>query len=513
MAIIRLPINIIIKSAQHSTMSDSKNKDKKEKMHRKIWIFIVICVLLLVTTTHTYALSDAKVSAIQILLDEACQKSGVPGISVAILNEGQVTYISSGYADKEQALVAGADTQYELASLSKAFTAVGILLLEEQGLLHMTDSIQEYLPWLTFMYRGKPVDMSAVTLNHFLHHTSGLTNSKHSTLIPEGDTPDILLKTVELLSGAELSFKPGEQFSYGTMNYDVLGLVMEAVTGQSYEEFMQRQILQPLGLNNTYMFQNDARSTGQLAQGYRASFLVTAPYNAPTYGGNKPAGYIISSVTDMARWMGIHMGMAQDIPEIFKTVIEKTHQADTTVAPLNGMYYAGGWDVSYDKSIIEHTGGNPNFATAVTLYPQEQTGICLLSNGANTNVALVDNIKAILDDNMKQSYIMGSIQIFDIAGIIITVTGALLAVLFVLLGLRRRRGGEQRPLARKTAFGAWVLISATVIGIICLVVSMVFGGGWVWLSYSLFTAIAALTLLLCSVLWFVYYVRRRPKHR
>ena len=238
-------------------------------------IVIMIASLMLFTgfATPVYALSDAQSAAIQALLDDACRISGVPGMSISIITGEEMFYFSSGYADRDKRLPASENTLYELASVSKAFTGVGILLLEEQGLLSMTDPVQKYLPWLTMEYKGMPVDMQSFTLNNFLHHTSGLTNRKHIQSIPQGSTPDMLRKTVEALVDAELAFAPGEQYEYGTVNYDVLGLVIEVVSGQSYESFMTEQVFRPLSLYHTYVYKEEAQATGQLAQGYRSSFL------------------------------------------------------------------------------------------------------------------------------------------------------------------------------------------------------------------------------------------------
>ena len=92
--------------------------------------------------------------------------------------------------------------------MSKAFTGMGILLLEEQGLLSMTDPIQKYLPWFTLKYQGKPVDMQNLTLNNFFTIPAVLTNIRHTQNIPQGNTPDMLQKTVETLVDAELAFLP-----------------------------------------------------------------------------------------------------------------------------------------------------------------------------------------------------------------------------------------------------------------------------------------------------------------
>ncbi len=473
---------------------------------KKLFIFVIaVLILFSVFVTPGYALSDSQSNSIQTLLDDACRISGVPGMSISILANDEVLYFSSGYADLEKGLSASENTLYELASVSKAYTAMGILLLEKQGLLSMTDSIQKYLPWFTLKYQGKPVDMQRVTLNNFLHHTSGLTNGSHSQNIPQGNTPDMLQKTVEMLVDSELSFYPGEQYNYGTVNYDVLGLVIELVSGQSYEDYMKKQVFQPLGLNQTYVYKEDAQAIGQLAQGYRSSFFMTTPYDAPEYAGNKPAGYIISCTKDMVRWMGIQMGIVQDIPEIFREVIKSSHQGDMSVSNVNGMFYGAGWSVNSDQTIIEHSGGNPNFATKVLMLPKERKGICLLTNGANTNIDLVLKVKDILDGNLSQSYEISGTQFLDITLSSATIVCCLLAVLFFYLGLRRKKMNKKHPMTKKNIVATVFCMIATVI---CVVFIMFIVYNWstilVWLTYSILTALISLALLTACITWFVY---------
>lgn len=471
---------------------------------KKIIVFVfTLFILLSGFPTPSYALSDSKSAAIQALLNDARHISGVPGMSISILADDEVHYFSSGLADRENGLPASENTLYELASVSKAFTGIGILLLEEQGLLSMTDPVQKYLPWFTVKYQGKLVDTQSLTLNNFLHHTSGLTNIRHTQNIPQGNTPDMLQKTVEMLVDAELEFPPGEQYNYGTVNYDVLGLVIEIVSRQSYEDFMMEQVFQPLGLHQTYVYKEDAQATGQLAQGYRSSFFMTTPFKAPDFAGNKPAGYIISNTQDMARWMGIQIGVVQNIPEIFHRVIKKSHKGDTSVSSVNDMYYAAGWSVNADQTIIEHTGGNPNFRTHVVIQLNERRAICLLSNGANTNINLVLKVKDILDGNLTQSYEISGTQLLDILLSSITIIVCLLAVLLFLLGLRRRKTSERHPITKKRTIVTVILLIATIaLGILCLVFD------WstilIWQTYSVLTALISLVLLTASITWFVY---------
>lgn len=176
---------------------------------------------------------------------------------------------------------------------------------------------------------------------------------------------------------------------------------------------------------------------------------MTTPFKAPDYAGNKPAGYIISNTKDMARWMGIQMGIVQDIPEIFHMVIEKSHRGDMSVSAVNGMYYAAGWSVNAEQTIIEHTGANPNFRTEVVILPNERTAVSLLSNGANTNTNMVLKVKDILEGNLTQSYEISGTQLLDIILSSITIILCLLAVLLFLLGLRRRRTNERQPMTKR----------------------------------------------------------------
>ena len=484
-------------------------------MWRNRVIAIIITFMLIAgcyASCYATSLPDAQFEAIQSLLDDACHISGVPGMSVSIIRGDYVFFFSSGCADKGKELPTDETTLYELASVSKAFTGAGILLLEELGQLSMTDSIQEYLPWFTLKYQGMSVDMQSLTLNHFLYHSSGLTNGKHFASIPQGNTQDMLRNTVEVFVDAELAFAPSEKYDYGTMNYDVLGLVIETVSGQNYESFMVEQVLEPLGLYNTYLYEADAQATGHLAQGYRSSFFITTPYNAPDYAGNKPAGYIISSAWDMARWMGIQMGMIHDIPEIFQSIIAKSHVGNTSVQDVNGLYYAAGWEVNSDRTLIQHGGGNPNFRSNVIMFPEEQLAICLLSNGANTNRDLVKNIKSFLDGNHMQSYRMDFTQLLDIilsCAALITVT---LTIMFFLMGLRRKKCGNPQPLTKKriTIICFWLIITVAVC-VMCWISPAFFGGDWaytfVWLTYSLPTASILLVILSASITWFVYAKR------
>lgn len=482
---------------------------------KKVFISILAIFLYFAAFTQSSAaISPEKSHQIQSFLDEAAAVSGVPGLSVAIVNGDETFYFSSGYANREQEVPATENTLYELASVSKAFTATGILLLEEQGHLSMTDSIEKYLPGLTFQYEGEAVEMGAVTLNHFLYHTSGLTNVSHFQDIPQGDSENMLLQTVETFADAELDFQPGEQYSYGTINYDVLGLVIEKVSEQSYEQFMMEEVFQPLGLLNTYLYVEEALATEQLAQGYRLSFFRTTPYKAPIYAGNKPAGYILSNAVDMARWMNIQMGRIENISESLKSAIIKSHQADYSVDADHGMFYGGGWSVNEEQTFMEHAGVNPNFSSQVFLFPNEEIGITLLANGAHTNnYPIVSGIKQILNTDVAPSYKRSAIQLSDILLSSLTILFIIAAMAMLWYGkYRMRRKQSRKDLKSKVPF--YISLGMTLVLFLFLFVyPVLLGYDWqtllVWQSYSILTFLISFFLLSLSITWLLWKITNK----
>lgn len=344
-----------------------------------------ICILLLLMIILcTYSPALAAGSTLDEIIADAAKRTKTPGIAVVVVNEQDVETFCSGYADVAKGMVVDEDTLFELGSVSKAFTALGILKLEQQGALSLSDDIRTYIPWLSFSYsgeyEGKRIREEGVSLSieQLLHHTSGLPFEAIG-YIPQGDGDTALEDTVKAISGIRLKYYPGVRYSYSTANYDILGLIIQIISGQSYESYIEQEILHPLGLENTYVIMKKARSTGLLAQGYKLSFLSPIAYEPPAYRGNTPAGYIVSSINDIARWMQIQMGLV-DVPEPFKGLIKKSHMGDSTVSAIDDSYYAAGWSTHIRGKWIEHGGSNPTFSTYILIDPTENIAIGVLAN-------------------------------------------------------------------------------------------------------------------------------------
>ena len=490
-------------------------------MRKKLIILFLLIGLFIGTNTSATAMVDEQANAIQSFIDEARRISRAPGISVAIQVDGESHFFSSGLANREMGMSATEETLWELASVSKAFTALGLLYLEEQGLLSLTDSIADHLPWLTFRYRGQPVDMQDVRLYNFLYHTVGITNMQHPNLVLDRPGPDTLQNTVEALIDAELVFFPGERMEYGTKNYNVLGLVIESVSEQSYESFMEEQIFQPLGLTQTFANRDHAIATNRLAQGYFTTFIfATRQRDSAEARGSVPTGYIITSAQDMARWMGIQLGLIEDIPAVFKEIIPRSHIGDQSVEPENLMgwytYYAAGWIVSVDGERVEHEGGNPSFATYILLLPEEQIGVAVLSNSRTTNtMPIANHVVDILGGNLGARYPTGIIQMLDMVLTIATVFGSIIAIYFFLLGLHRKQQDNKLSISGKRGIliALWSVITLMICVLPYAILRVATGVNLrdllhMLMPYSLLTGFIALVLLSASITWFVAFPRR-----
>ena len=175
------------------------------------------------------------------------------------------------------------------------------------------------------------------------------------------------------------------------------------------------------------------------------------------------------------------------------------------------MYYGAGWSINSDTTIIEHGGVNPNFSTQVTIFPNEKQALTLLTNNAHTNnINLVKGIKEILEGNFTQSYQRSAAQLCDIVLSSATIIFIILAIIFCLLGLVRKKRNKQKSVIKKRVhITAWLTVTITI-----LIISWIFpkfiGYDWstllVWQPYSLIAALISLVILSASITWFVWQV-------
>lgn len=325
---------------------------------------------------------EALITEIEERVQDLMEKGNIPGLALVILRPGRPDYIKGfGCADLDKEIPVTGETLFEIGSCSKAFTALAALQLEKEGLLNLDDPVSKYFPWFKPTYKKKHFD---ITLRQFLHHTSGIPENS-VRFIPLGDEENALEQTVRNIKDIKLESVPGKKYQYATINYDVIGRVIEVVTKISYEDYMTKHVIQPLGLTNTFVGKPGVSPelSEKVAVGYKTGFFAPRKYDAPPYRGNYPAGYIVSNGKDIAGWLKLQMGL-QESP--LTPLIQKSHQPDETIPPdlqdvQNLSTYVMGWQVSLlGSGLIFHGGYNPNYVSYFMFSPRAKTAVAVLTN-------------------------------------------------------------------------------------------------------------------------------------
>lgn len=196
--------------------------------------------------------------------------SDAPGASILVAKDGKAIYSrGSGIANLELDIKAAPKHVFEIGSITKQSTAVAILMLEEQGKLSVEDEITKFIP-------DYPTQDKTITVHHLLNHTSGIksyTNMPSFMEFARTDmTPTVL---IDSFKNEQMEFDPGTQFNYNNSGYIVLGHIIEVVSGQSYEDFIQTNIFDKIGMDNSYygsmtiLIPNRARGYSKTETGYR----------------------------------------------------------------------------------------------------------------------------------------------------------------------------------------------------------------------------------------------------
>ncbi|HLX11570.1 MAG TPA: serine hydrolase [Bacteroidota bacterium] len=335
-----------------------------------ITIFSVLLLCLCAANTH----AQSKAVQIDTLIHQLARRGQFSG-SILVAEQGSVIYKNAfGTADAENLTTFTPSTPCYLASLSKAFTAMAIMMLKERAKLQYTDPIAGYFPRF-------PAYANKVTIRELLNHTSGIPDYVGLGLERPGLTNAQVL--FELALRDSLDFPPGTQFSYSNSGYVLLASIVEKVTKEPYAKFLKDNIFDPLGMKNTIVYDETKPDISNRARGYDR-FGNDDDYNLLTYG----EGGIYSSVEDMFLWDQALYGEA--------LVKKATLQEAFTGAALNDSAmssYGFGWAIgTYDgQPTISHAGRYGGFNTYIKRYPQSHNTVIFLTNHGFRNMGLIGN--------------------------------------------------------------------------------------------------------------------------
>jgi CubicO group peptidase (beta-lactamase class C family) len=403
---------------------------------RRAWRWLIVSAPLLVTLlvgsarpadAQTVPAVSPDFAAVDRYVEAEMDAIGIPGVALAIVHGNQIVHLQGfGVADPSGRAVTP-QTPFNIGSMAKAMTALAIMQLVEAGTVDLATPAQRYLPWFRV---ADPAASARITVQDLLNHTSGLSEAVGNDYPAKHDTRDTALETrVRALSSVQLNRAVGTTREYSNANYDTLGLIVQVVSGQPYETYIQQHIFTPLAMHHSFPSRREAEPHGA-ATGYRQWFGVPVPFREPVPRSHLPSGRQFSTAEDMAHLL---------------------------LAYLNGGQY-GSISVLSAAGIraIAHIGmggDDANFKARAILAPDTQWGLVLLMNtqavGLNgpRQEQIKDGVYRLL---LGQQPVMGAphnITVVVGLGLITLVTAVLvLRMVRSLVLLRRWRARpERRP--------------------------------------------------------------------
>ncbi len=314
---------------------------------------------------------------LDVAIQEVVTKTGVPSASVGVVQSGRIVFTQAyGDAILKPELKATAAMSYPVGSITKQFTATCILLLQEDGVLSLDDTVSKWFPKLT---RAKDV-----TLRELLSHTSGYEDyAPQDYTIPLWMKPGDPLKLVEEWAGKPLDFEPGTQWQYSNTNFVLAALIVQKASGMPYFDFLQRRVLQPLGLSAALNLDTDRNRIE--VQGYERRALAPlrpAVLEAPGwYFGDAS---LAMPVADLLKWDIAIMNKALLEPQsydAFETVVKLKDGTATTYGLGISVFMQNG------RRVLEHSGEVGGFVAENVVFPDDKVAIAVLTNQEASSAA------------------------------------------------------------------------------------------------------------------------------
>lgn len=334
---------------------------------------------------------NQKIKEIDSFLNKHHQTVNFQGNVLVAYKNSLIYNKSFGYSNPRKRTPLTEDHVFQLASITKQFTAMGIMILKERGLLNYSDSVHQYIDH--FPYRD-------ITIQHLLNHTSGLAN--YMWLLEHywnKDRPPYNDDVMDLLARHRLHlyFRPGTRFAYSNTGYVVLASVIEKVTGMRYDEFMEENIFSPLNMEDTYVYstaygKNDNNHLNGYRQWGRYFRYVPHTVNDGTVGDKG----IYSTVLDLYKW---DKGLYEN-----KLISEHTKkQAFQALELKNGNHYPYGFGFrlkdSDGRKMVYHYGKWNGFRTGIIRFIEDTSTIIMLNHTDRPyNSRITKNINKILHE-------------------------------------------------------------------------------------------------------------------
>lgn len=356
--------------------------------------------LLILLATFLFQEVFGQTDSIDVFIQKQMEKNKIPGLQLAIIRNGKIVKTGNyGYANLQDSIPVSNKTVFTINSITKAFVGVAIVQLMEEGKLKLESPISEYL-------NGLPESWRAVTVSQLLSHTSGLPDivDEEEAVMIAGDPDQAWEKVIKMPN----DFIPGEKFSYNQTNYLLLGLIINKVSGMSFQDFITKRQLEKVGMPKTITsgfgatktIVANAASSYQFSRGKLNNMFFSFPSFLQTAAG------MSATAKEMADWV-IALQNQQLFKEplslavLWKPAILNNGATGGFSSLLNG--YAAGWPVikRAEHPAVAPVGGN---RSAVFVYPNDDLSIVVLTNlsGAFPD-KFIDELAGLFIPDMKEA--------------------------------------------------------------------------------------------------------------
>ena len=308
---------------------------------------------------------------IDSLANAALASTGAPSATVAVVRHGRLVYANAyGSAKLNPAVAAKPDMAYGIGSISKQFAAASVLMLEQEGKLSLSDPVSRFFPELT---RSKEI-----TIRELLSHTSGYQDYWPQDYVPlfmqKPTTPQAIL---DHWAKQPLDFEPGTKWEYSNTNYVIAALIVAKVSGEPFFTFIQKHILDPLGMKSAIDYDILGPSSIQPIGYMRYALGPLVPATPTGKGWIHGAGELAMTASDLAKW---------DISIIRKSLLASAsyNALETTMLLRSGVSTGYGLGVDVDlmngHRLISHTGEVAGFTAGNYVFPDDSVAVVVLTN-------------------------------------------------------------------------------------------------------------------------------------
>lgn len=403
---------------------------------RIIWALLAVG---LATAAQARAPSDS----LSEFIAAEMQNSGVPGIALAIVEDGEIVTGAYGEALIGSGRAVTPSTPFLIGSISKSITAMAVMQLVESEAVDLDAPISTYLDEFQENASG------AITTRQLLSHTSGFSTRQGNDIHDDGaHSANALQRQVERIALWSPTHAPDERWQYSNANYLVLGALVEAVSGRAFASYVESEILEPIGMDDTFVA--DGRSDEAMAIGHQPWFgTKRALRNNETSRAAAPAGGVVSTASDLALFLAVMMNGQDDV------ISAESKSVMLRPASAASPGYGFGWGIDAARGAAYHSGLTPGVETLAVMLPAEGRGVVMLANanggmGFGENVRLFNGVSARvlgLDDRGDESSWGRKVLFLTFALLPVIFVAAILAVWLQRRGLRAKSG----------AFGAFTL--------------------------------------------------------